>query len=66
VVARRDWGANMLVGDLTYLTLSPDDQPTPGGGSILPGLDLTLLSAYCGRKWGLMKNMEPFWRVHVK
>jgi len=52
VVARRDWGANMLVGDLTYLTLSPDDQPTPGGGSISPGLDLTLLSAFYGRKWG--------------
>jgi hypothetical protein len=32
--------------------LSLDDQPTPGGGSISPGLDLTLLSTYYGRKWG--------------
>lgn len=51
LVARRDWGANLVYADLTYLSLSPDDQPTPVG-SISAGLDLALLSAYYGRKWG--------------
>ena len=52
LVARRDWGANMLWGDLTYLSLSPDDQPGPAGSSISSSLDLTLFSTYYGRKWG--------------
>jgi hypothetical protein len=52
LVARRDWGANMLVGDLTYISLSPDDQPGPAGSSISSSLDLTLFSTYYGRRWG--------------
>ena len=56
VAARRDWGANMLVGDLTYISLSPDDQPGPMGGSVSSNLKLTLLSSYYGRKWGTDKK----------
>jgi len=52
LAARRDWGANMLVGDLTYISLSPDDHPGPAGSSISSSLDLTLFNTYYGRKWG--------------
>jgi len=52
LAVRRDWGANMLVGDLTYISLSPDDQPGPAGSSISSSLDLSLFNAYYGRKWG--------------
>lgn len=52
IAARRDWGANMIVGDLTYLALTPDDAPGPLGGTISSSLDLTLLAGYYGRKWG--------------
>ena len=52
VVARRDWSANMIVGDLTYLSLSPDDAPGPLGGTISSSLKLSLLTGYYGRKWG--------------
>ena len=52
LAVRRDMGAHMLVGDFTYLALSPDDQPGPMGASIGSALDLTLLGAYYGHKWG--------------
>jgi hypothetical protein len=52
LAVRRDWGANMLVGDLTYISLSPDAQPGPAGSSISSSLDLTLFNTYYGRKWG--------------
>ena len=52
IVARRDWGANMLVGDLSYLSLSPDDQPGPADSTVSSSLDLTLFNTYYGRKWG--------------
>lgn len=52
IAARRDWGANMIVGDLSYLSLSPDDMPLPIGGSISSSLKLTLFSGFYGRKWG--------------
>ncbi len=54
IAARRDWGANILVGDLTYISLTPDDQSLPPaiGGSIASNLKLTLFSGYYGRKWG--------------
>jgi hypothetical protein len=52
LAVRRDMGSHMLVGDLTYLALTPDDQPGPMGSTIGSGLDLTLLAAYYGYKWG--------------
>ena len=52
IAARRDWGANMIVGDLSYLSLSPDDTPGPLGGTISSSLKLALLTGYYGRKWG--------------
>jgi len=52
IAARRDWGANMLVGDLTYMSLSPDDQSLPLDGSVSSNLKLTLFSGHYGRKWG--------------
>ena len=42
----------MVVGDFTYLSLSPDDQALPTGGSAASTLKLTLFSGYYGRKWG--------------
>ena len=51
-IARRDWGANMLMADLSYFALSPDDAPGPLGTTISPNLKMPLLSAYYGRKWG--------------
>jgi len=51
-IARRDWGANMLVGDLSYFALSPDDAPGPLGTTVSSNLKMPLLSAYYGRKWG--------------
>ncbi len=60
LVARRDWGANMLVGDLTYLSLSPDDQPGPAGSTVSSSLDLTLFNTYYGRKWGTSDRYGAF------
>ena len=51
-IARRDWGANALIGDLSYFALSPDDAPGPLGTTISPNLKMPLLSAYYARKWG--------------
>lgn len=52
LAVRRDMGSHMLVGDLTYLALSPDDVAGPMGSTIGSGLDLTLLAGYYGHKWG--------------
>lgn len=48
---RRDWGRNVLVADLNYYSLSPDDVETPLGGTIGTDLNMPLLSFYYGRKF---------------
>lgn len=50
--ARRDWGRNLLLGDISYFALSSDTKTGSRGNTISAGLDLSLLSAYYGRKWG--------------
>jgi len=50
VVMRRDWGRNVMVADLSYFSLSPDDVTGPLGGKISTDLDLPLLQLYYGRK----------------
>ena len=50
VVMRRDWGRNVLVVDLSYFSLSPDDVTAPLGGKISTDLNLPLLQFYYGRK----------------
>jgi hypothetical protein len=50
VVMRRDWGRNVLVADLSYFSLSPDDVTGPLGGKISTDLNLPLLQFYYGRK----------------
>lgn len=50
VVMRRDWGRNVLVADLSYFSLSPDDVTGPLGGKISTDLNLPLMQFYYGRK----------------
>lgn len=50
VILRRDWGRNVLVADLTYFSLSPDDVTTPFGGRITTDLNMPFLQFYYGRK----------------
>ena len=53
VVITREWGRNVLVADLSYYSLSPDDITTPLGGSISTDLNMPLLQLYYGRKTAL-------------
>jgi hypothetical protein len=43
IAFRRDWGRNIFVADLQYLSLSPDPVKTPLGGSISTDLDQPLV-----------------------
>ena len=53
VAFRRDWGKNIIVADLNYYSLSPDDVDTPLGGTISTDLDQPLLQFMYGRKTAL-------------
>jgi hypothetical protein len=48
---RRDWGRNVLIFDLTYMSFSPDDVQAPLGGTVSTDLTLPMYQAYYGRKW---------------
>ena len=50
---RRDWGRNMIVADLQYYSLSPDEVDAPLGGTIGTDLKMPILQAYYGRKFAL-------------
>jgi hypothetical protein len=62
---RRDWGRNVFVADLAYLSLSPDDVDTPLGGTISTDLDMPLLNFYYGRKFAL-GNGHAGWLVGAR
>ena len=65
VAIRRDWGRNVLLADLSYYSLSPDDVTTPLGGSISTDLDMPLLQFFYGRKTAL-SNGHAGWLVGAR
>ena len=52
ILVRRDWGANMIIGDVSYFSLSPDPVAGPLGGSVEAKLKMPLVQAVYGRKFG--------------
>jgi len=65
VVIRRDWGRNVLVADLGYYSLSPDEASAPMGGSVSTDLDMPLIQLYYGRKTAL-SNGHVGWLVGAR